>query len=107
MSEHTISIKDGKAEFVYADELLPLTKEGETTIVRVSHVEPHPSKPGWLADMQPIGGPVLGLGAAVIPPHKGCDCDWCEGEFIDLTPFETREEALAAEREWLRREKGL
>jgi hypothetical protein len=98
--EHVISIKDGVAEFVFDDDLIPLTKEGETTIKRVSHVEPHPSKPGWLADMRPIGGPVLG--------NYGT---WDESMWLKtvhmLDPFETRAAALDAERDWLRKEKGL
>jgi hypothetical protein len=46
-------------------------------ITRASHVEPD-SDGKWCADMGPSVGPVLG-------------------------PFVTRREALAAEREWLRR----
>ncbi len=49
-------------------------------ITRASFVEP--GKGGWTADMGPSAGPVLG-------------------------PFGLRSEALRAERQWLRRERGL
>lgn len=116
VSEHTIKIVDGVATFVYSDDLVDLTKQGETTITRASHVEPAntivgwcvechafasrrstcpccgvdiPNKAlsGWVADMRPSGGLVLAQ-----PNRAG---------------FETREEALQAERNWLRKEKGL
>lgn len=108
MTEHTIKIVDGVAEFVYSDDLVDLTKQGDTTITRASHVEPHPTRLGWIADMAPSGGPVLGKTRTfadcerdIIDDHLDCD-PW---DLLD--PFETREEALQAEREWLRREKGL
>jgi hypothetical protein len=81
VTEHVIKIEDGAAEFVYADELIPLTRDGDTIIRRVSHVEPCAGG-GWTADMSPVAGPVLG-------------------------PFATREEGLTAERAWLRSERGL
>jgi hypothetical protein len=60
-----------------------------TTKGTVMSVEPHPTKNGWLADMRPVDGPVLGANGT------------------SSEPFKTRAEALAAEREWLRKEKGL
>jgi hypothetical protein len=92
MSEHTIRIEGGHVKFVYDDELGDLLDEGTPAVCRVSHVEPvtmldDNGRPyaGWQADMRPVGGPVLGAN----------------------TPFKTRAEALAAERCWLTKEKGL
>lgn len=138
MSEHTIRIEGGAAEFVYSDELEPLLREGEATVTRASHVEPTPGG-GWLADMSPSGGPVIGAsgqascrfesrdGCAVCAQHgdrpvplRHEDGRWkCPagggrfpygsafGAWSAVEPFQLREEALAAEREWLRRERGL
>lgn len=56
-------------------ETLPLATLGQVTIARGSHVEP--TVDGlWLADLAPVGGPVLG-------------------------PFPLRSDALAAEVVWL------
>jgi hypothetical protein len=67
---------DGGVKCIY-DEALDLRALGKLQITRASHVEPD-SDGKWCADMGPSVGPVLG-------------------------PFVTRREALAAEREWLRR----
>lgn len=77
MSDLTIYVgDDGTIEHVYDDALADLFEgEGSISTTRASHVEPHPNG-GWLADMGPVGGPVLG-------------------------PFHLRAEALAAERAWL------
>ena len=64
----------GNARCIY-DETLPLHQLGRIKIRRGSHVEPIPSGQ-WIADMNPVGGPVLG-------------------------PFNIRSQALAAERRWL------
>lgn len=105
--QHTIVIEDGVMRFVYSDDLAALAAHG--TVERASHVEPHPSRAGWVADMRPSGGPVLGLGGewhpvSVLPlEHMGLDL-----QFVGmLDPFPTRQAALDAEREWLRKEKGL
>ena len=58
-----------------SDEALDLRALGKLQITRASHVEPDVNG-NWLADMGPSSGPVLG-------------------------PFETRGEALQAERGWL------
>jgi hypothetical protein len=77
VSEHVISVhEDGTMQFIYADELRGLLEEGEASISRASHVEPDDNLT-WHADMSPVGGPVL----------RG---------------FATREEALAAEVEWIK-----
>ena len=68
---------DGGVRCIY-DEALDLRALGKSQITRASHVEPD-AEGYWWADMGPVGGPVLG-------------------------PYETRGEALGAERGWLRRE---
>lgn len=74
--------KDGAVSFVHDDDTTAaLKKLGDVEIVRASHVEPI-ADGMWMADMAPSGGPELG-------------------------PFETRAEALYAERQWLRQHKGL
>lgn len=64
----------GSVRAVYA-ELIDLGALGRPVITRASHVEPD-DRGGWLADLGPVGGPVLG-------------------------PFGRRSEALDAERAWL------
>lgn len=64
----------GDVRCIY-DEGLDLREIGTLKITRASHVEPDQDG-NWLADMGPVGGPVMG-------------------------PFGTRSEALAAERAWL------
>jgi hypothetical protein len=65
---------DGTVRCVYG-ETIDLAALGPLTIGRASHVEPTPSG-RWLADLSPVGGPVLG-------------------------PFPQRSEALSAETAWL------
>lgn len=77
MSSNRLSLAiadDGTITAIYSDQLADLFKEGEAKTTRASHVEP--CEGGWSADMSPVGGPMLG-------------------------PFPLREEALAAEVEWL------
>ena len=66
--------KDGRVRGVYG-EAIDLDTLGPPGSSRASHVEPD-SQGRWLADLSPVGGPVLG-------------------------PFEKRSEALAAEVAWL------
>ena len=66
---------DGAARCIY-DEAIDLAAIGSITITRASHVEPD-QQGRWLADMSPVGGPVL-------------------------TRFAHRSEALAAEHAWLK-----
>lgn len=100
--------EDHALRFVYDDALAALAARGTTT--RASHVEPHPTRAGWVADMRPSGGPVLGLDGEWRPTH---DSGLSELPAVDkehvgmLEPFATRQAALDAEREWLRREQGL
>ena len=71
---HLIIEKDGRIRGIYGEEIA-LDALGPTRITRASHVEPdHEGR--WLADLAPVGGPVLG-------------------------PFERRSEALDAEVAWL------
>jgi hypothetical protein len=71
----------GTARFIWNDDLAGLLEHGDARVVRASHVEPD-DRGGWLADMSPSGGPVLG-------------------------PFKLRAEALVAEVGWLRTNRGL
>ncbi len=67
----------GSARFVYSDALAAVAREaGTLTIRRASHVEPT-ADGRWAADMSPVR-----LG-------------------VNLGPYDTREEALEAERLWL------
>jgi hypothetical protein len=66
--------KGGRVRSIYGEEIA-LDALGPLRIERASHVEPD-SSGRWLADLSPVGGPVLG-------------------------PFDLRSEALAAEVEWL------
>jgi hypothetical protein len=77
--ELTITFNGATASCVYDDALAEtLDVLGVVTVTRASHVEPAPGG-GWTADMSPVApGVVLG-------------------------PFRLRAEALAAEREWLRK----
>jgi hypothetical protein len=65
---------DGSVRCVYAEEL-DLRALGSLTITRASRVEPG-SRGQWVADLSPVGGPVLG-------------------------PFSRRSQALHAEQDWL------
>jgi hypothetical protein len=65
---------DGTVRAIYCEEI-DLRSLGRPRIVRASHVEPD-AEGRWLADLGPVGGPVLG-------------------------PFGSRSEALRAETSWL------
>jgi hypothetical protein len=66
--------KDGQVRGIYGEEIA-LDALGQARITRASHVEPN-AEGRWLADLSPVGGPVLG-------------------------PFEKRSEALESEETWL------
>lgn len=66
--------KDGSVRGIYG-EVIDLAVLGPPKITRASHVEPD-EEGRWLADLSPVGGPVLG-------------------------PFDRRSEALEAEVAWL------
>lgn len=79
MEKVKINIKSDKMVFIYKDSMIPLLEIGKADVKRASHVEPKENngKIEWTADLSPIiPGKVLG-------------------------PFNTREEALSAEVEWL------
>ena len=65
---------DGTLQTLYAEQF-DLTPLGSLTIQRASHVEPTASG-CWMADLSPVGGPVLG-------------------------PFAKRSDALSAEVRWI------
>ena len=69
------------AESVLGADVSLVLSLGAFTTKRASHVEPE-LHGTWTADMRPMDGPILG-------------------------PFTLRREALKAEREWLRTERGL
>lgn len=100
---------EGNIHFVHSDAAMAIVSVfAESEITRASYVEPHPREQDrWLADMAPVGGPVLGEGCEGRQPHKQCDCDTCERVLLALTPFATHDAALAAERAWLREHRGL
>lgn len=76
--EFTFSITpDGKIKAIYDDRIADFLLSGTTTIKRASHVEPNPDGEGWVADMSPSGGPILG-------------------------PCILRSQALELERDWLK-----
>ena len=64
----------GQVRAIYG-EAIELSALGQPSITRASHVEPGPDG-RWSADLQPVGGPVLG-------------------------PFDRRSAALEAEHAWL------
>lgn len=76
--ELIVKISNGKATFIYSDELVELLKEGKSNIKRVSHVEPVGTN--WYATVK------------------------FDGIEEVLGPFETRQEALDAEIEYLKQE---
>jgi len=78
MKKRKIIIRNGCIHFIYDDKLKPLMECGKAVVTRASHVEPVEGSdpPVWSADMSPVGGPTLG-------------------------PFDTRQEALDREVEWL------
>ncbi len=71
-------LSDGTVKFLYYDELKPLLNIGDVHVARASHVDPEKTEDGlkWFADLSPVNGPKIG-------------------------PFETRNEAIAGEIEWL------
>jgi hypothetical protein len=71
---HLVVTPQGEARCIYSEEI-DLRCLGTLTIRRASHVEPA-ADGRWLADLSPVGGPVLG-------------------------PFDLRTEALSAEVSWL------
>lgn len=61
MKNFTLAIaSDGTITAVYDDQLAGLLEQGKASITRASHVEPNPNGSGWIADMSPMGGLVLG-----------------------------------------------
>ena len=71
---HLVVDPRGAVRAMY-DEAIDLAALGPLAIIRASHVEPG-ADGRWLADLSPVGGPVLG-------------------------PFDRRSGALQAESQWL------
>lgn len=78
MEPEIFILADGTVKFLYYDELKPLLDIGNVEVSRASHIDPEKTENGlkWFVDLAPVGGPKLG-------------------------PFETRDEAIAAEIDWL------
>lgn len=96
---------DGTIRFIHDDDVAELFAGEATRTKRASNVEPHPAKGGWLVDLRPVGGPVLGVYAEV-NVHDNVDLASTDAvAFLD--GFVTRRAALAAEVAWLKRERGL
>ena len=81
-----VTFSGGTMRAIWHDALAPLLEEGEFTITRASDVEPNDAG-RWVADMAKSGGPMLAG--------------------PDGTGFVRRADALAAEVEWLRQNRGL
>ncbi len=89
---------DGGIQHVYDDAVADLFVEDAVAVRRASHVEPastvSPGTIGWIANMGPSGGNVL-------TSDRQGGYKESEPPFLDGWPFQTRAEALAAERAWL------
>ncbi|MFA5385021.1 MAG: hypothetical protein WC364_10230 [Eubacteriales bacterium] len=76
-----IHISGGLITAMY-DERLNLHSLGKTVIQRASHVEPDINGM-WSADMQPVGGPVLGPFTKRSEALKA-ECDWIDAHLSTL-----------------------
>lgn len=89
---------DGVVSFIYDDRLAEVFAGEEQVTVRASHVEPW-RYGGWYADMRPSGGPAM-----LLPEYAIDSLNQVIGR---PRGFTTRQQALDAERAWLREHKGL
>jgi hypothetical protein len=85
--------RDGRVRGIYGEEI-DLAALGTARISRASHVEPDESG-RWIADLSPVGGPVLG------PYDKRSDAlngevSWLEKHWLEKchSPSESKEVAL-------------
>ena len=106
---------DGTVTTIYDDLLVDVFAAalGTTETKRASHVEPNPIGEGWLADMRPVHGPILGAdGTSYLPINMPVGYETklpvdqlgpVERNMLahSVKPFRTRQAALDAEREWL------
>ncbi|MGO9110058.1 MAG: hypothetical protein ACLP9L_12570 [Thermoguttaceae bacterium] len=83
----------GTARCIYGEEI-DLAAIGNATITRASHVEPD-QHGRWLADMSPVGGPLLGLydlrSDALAAEHA-----WLETHWLTTREQDIREPALSS-----------
>lgn len=88
---HILIEPDGSVRFIYSDDLAAVFAGEPMATRRMSHVEPARAygidSDGWVADLSPCGGPLL-----TGPNYEG---------------FDTRDGALKAETDWLRKEFNL
>lgn len=105
--------EDGTVQHVYDDRLAALFAADVRRTARASHVEPFGQ--GWIADMRPVGGMILGADGSSYDPidmAAGLRLDMLPVEMLGpvqtrilaavVKPFPTRAAALAAEVAWLR-----
>lgn len=102
---------DGAIEYVYSDDLAAVFVGEKQETRRASNVEPasgYGLKTGWVADMAPVGGCLL---ARTLRSGKTVELEPLDGTlaYIDdlVDGFATRQDALDAEREWIRAHLGL
>ena len=111
--------EDGSVQAIYTDDLASVFPGADMQTRRASHVEPHPTKGGWIVDMPPVDGYLLDAGATEPGPNGPNGFtevttkvrDWRRLPLPDLVgaieatvqvkPFTTRQAALDAERAWL------
>jgi hypothetical protein len=90
--------EEGTVRFVHDDLLVDVFDGEQQQTTRASNVEPW-RYGGWYADMTPSGGPAI-----LLPEYAIDSLNQVIGR---PRGFRTRQEALQAERDWLRRERGL
>lgn len=105
-----VVIDGPQVTFVYDDDLVDLLAAGTSArVARASLVEPHPTRLGWVADMTISDGPVLGTNGEMLLTGESVwpDGPHARAAWDALEPFARREDALLAERNWLRTHRGL
>jgi hypothetical protein len=75
---HLLIDPRGSVRCVYA-EAIDLSRLGDLSIRRASHVEPD-QEGRWWSDLSPVGGPVLGpfdrRGAALVAEQQWLETNW-------------------------------
>ena len=108
MKELIVTFHQGVATFVCDEELIPLLSHGQATRTRLSNVVPSGS-PWRLRAFQALRWAFGDMGK-VASWTRGWRGPWearmvATGEV--LGPYQTRGEALASERAWIKREMGI